>query len=116
MTKENAIQLFEDKKVRSVRDSEAGKWYISIVDMVEVCKELTDERDCLRSNVGHLRNHESLCHSYIGWQEFFCSEQMADRYSNVFSLPSTDPFDAALRNQLAAFSRFRSTQIPVSYI
>ncbi|MCM1302405.1 MAG: Bro-N domain-containing protein [Bacteroides cellulosilyticus] len=36
MTKENAIQLFEDKKVRSVWDSEEGKWYISIVDVVEV--------------------------------------------------------------------------------
>lgn len=36
MTKENAIQLFEDKKVRSVWDSESGKWYISIVDVVEV--------------------------------------------------------------------------------
>ncbi|WP_302449193.1 hypothetical protein [Alistipes shahii] len=33
MTKENAIQLFEDKKVRSVWDSESGKWYISIVDV-----------------------------------------------------------------------------------
>ncbi len=36
MTKENAIQLFEDKKVRSVWDSEEEKWYISIVDVVEV--------------------------------------------------------------------------------
>ena len=36
MTKENAIQLFEDKKVRSVWDSEAEKWYISIVDVIEV--------------------------------------------------------------------------------
>ncbi|MCM1218552.1 MAG: Bro-N domain-containing protein [Lachnospiraceae bacterium] len=36
MTKENAIQLFEDKRVRSVWDSEEEKWYISIVDVVEV--------------------------------------------------------------------------------
>lgn len=36
MTKENAIQLFEDKKVRSIWDSESGKWYISIIDVVEI--------------------------------------------------------------------------------
>lgn len=39
MTKENAIQLFEDKKVRSVWDAEAGKWYISIVDVIGVLTE-----------------------------------------------------------------------------
>lgn len=39
MTKENAIQLFEDKKVRSVWDSEAGKWYISIVNVIGVLTE-----------------------------------------------------------------------------
>lgn len=42
MTQENAIKLFEDKKVRSVWDSEAEKWYISIVDAVGV---LTDQLD-----------------------------------------------------------------------
>ena len=42
MTKENAIRLFEDKKVRSVWDAEAEKWYVSIVDVVGV---LTDSVD-----------------------------------------------------------------------
>lgn len=36
MTQENAIKLFEDKKVRSVWDSEAEKWYISVIDVIEV--------------------------------------------------------------------------------
>lgn len=45
MTKENAIQLFEDKKVRSVWDSEAGKWYISIVDVIGVLTESSDPRN-----------------------------------------------------------------------
>ena len=36
MTKENAIKLFEDKKVRTVWDSEAEKWYISIIDVIQV--------------------------------------------------------------------------------
>jgi hypothetical protein len=36
MTKKDAIQIFEQKQVRSVWDSEAEKWYISIVDAIEV--------------------------------------------------------------------------------
>jgi hypothetical protein len=34
MTKKESMQLFENKKVRSVWDSDAEKWYISIVDVV----------------------------------------------------------------------------------
>ena len=38
--KENAaIKLFEDKKVRTVWDSEVEKWYISIVDVVGILTE-----------------------------------------------------------------------------
>jgi hypothetical protein len=33
---QNAIQLFEDKKVRTLWDAEQEKWYISIVDVIEV--------------------------------------------------------------------------------
>jgi hypothetical protein len=36
MTKETAIKLFEQKQVRSVWDSEAEKWYFSIVDVIGV--------------------------------------------------------------------------------
>lgn len=36
MEKQNQIQLFEDKHVRSVWDAEQEKWYISIVDVVAV--------------------------------------------------------------------------------
>jgi hypothetical protein len=36
MTKETAIKIFEDKKVRTIWDSEQEKWYFSIVDVVEV--------------------------------------------------------------------------------
>ena len=34
MTKETSIQLFESKKVRSVWDSDAEKWYFSVIDVV----------------------------------------------------------------------------------
>ena len=36
MTKKQTIQLFEEKKVRTVWDDEQEKWYFSIVDVVEV--------------------------------------------------------------------------------
>ena len=39
MTKKEAIQLFEEKRVRTVWDDEQEKWYFSIVD---VCGVLTD--------------------------------------------------------------------------
>jgi hypothetical protein len=44
MTKTNALQIFENRKVRSVWDSEAEKWYISIVDAIEVLTESADPK------------------------------------------------------------------------
>ena len=42
MTQKQAIQLFEQRKVRTVWDDDAGKWYVAIVDVVAV---LTDSID-----------------------------------------------------------------------
>jgi len=39
MTKESAIQLFEQKQIRSIWDGEQEKWYFSIVDVIEVLTE-----------------------------------------------------------------------------
>ncbi len=36
MTKETAIKLFEEKQVRTVWDAEQEKWFISIVDVIEI--------------------------------------------------------------------------------
>lgn len=36
MKQQNAIQIFEDKKVRTLWDAEQEKWYISIIDVIEV--------------------------------------------------------------------------------
>ena len=36
MTQETAIKLFEEKQVRSIWDDEQEKWYISIVDVIEI--------------------------------------------------------------------------------
>ena len=42
MTKKQALQLFEQRKVRTVWDDETEKWYFSVVDVVGV---LTDSPD-----------------------------------------------------------------------
>ena len=42
MTQKQAIQLFEERKVRTVWDDETQKWYCSIIDVVAV---LTDSPD-----------------------------------------------------------------------
>ena len=42
MTKKESLQLFEEKKVRTVWDDKEEIWYFSIVD---VCGVLTDSKD-----------------------------------------------------------------------
>ncbi|MBP6237257.1 MAG: Bro-N domain-containing protein [Saprospiraceae bacterium] len=42
MKKQNAIQLFEDKKVRTLWDEEREKWYISIIDVVAILTQSFD--------------------------------------------------------------------------
>src|SRR5574344_1679265 len=39
MTQQNKIQLFEERKVRTLWDDEQEKWYFSIIDVIEI---LTD--------------------------------------------------------------------------
>jgi prophage antirepressor-like protein len=45
MTKHNQIQLFEEKKVRTVWDDAEEKWYFSIVDAVAVLTDSPDPRN-----------------------------------------------------------------------
>lgn len=44
MKQQNAIQLFEDKKVRTIWDEEQEKWFISIIDVVEILTESPNPR------------------------------------------------------------------------
>ncbi len=44
MTKKQAIQLFQDSKIRTAWDDQEEKWYFSVVD---VCGVLTDSKDAL---------------------------------------------------------------------
>lgn len=42
MTRKQAIQLLEERKVRTVWDDKDEKWYFSIVDVVAVLTESAD--------------------------------------------------------------------------
>jgi hypothetical protein len=44
MKQQNAIQVFEGKKVRTLWDGEQEKWFISIVDVIEVLTESPNPR------------------------------------------------------------------------
>jgi len=42
MKHQNAIQVFEERQVRSLWDAEQEQWYISIVDVIAVLTESND--------------------------------------------------------------------------
>lgn len=44
MTKQNAIKIFEEKKVRTVWDSDKEEWYFSIIDVIAVLTESDNPR------------------------------------------------------------------------
>jgi hypothetical protein len=69
MEQHNAIQIFEEKKVRSVWDDEQEKWFISIIDVIEILTntdrprkywsdlkaKLKKEGSELSEKIGHLK-------------------------------------------------------------
>ena len=48
MTKKQSIQLFEEKKVRTVWDSEQEKWYFCVADVVEALTESVNPTDYIK--------------------------------------------------------------------
>lgn len=73
MKQENAIQLFENKKVRTLWDAENEKWFFSIIDVIEALTEsdrprkywsdlkakLQKEGSQLSENIGQLKMQSS---------------------------------------------------------
>lgn len=62
MTKKQEIQLFEDKRVRSVWDSETEQWYFAVVDVVEVLTDSVNPTDYLKK----MRKRDPELGDYIG--------------------------------------------------
>lgn len=42
MSKKEAIQVFEDKQVRTVWDADQEKWYVSIIDVIAILTDQTN--------------------------------------------------------------------------
>ncbi len=45
MTKQDAIKIFEDRKVRTVWDNETEEWYFSIVDVIGILTDSPNPRN-----------------------------------------------------------------------
>lgn len=62
MTKQEALQLFEERKVRTVWDDTTEEWYFSLVDVVEVLTDSVNPTDYLKK----LRKRDVELNTYIG--------------------------------------------------
>jgi len=62
MTQKHKIQLFEEKKVRTVWDDEQEEWYFSVVDTVEVLTDSKDPKDYLKK----MRKRDPELDIYVG--------------------------------------------------
>ena len=103
MKQENAIQLFEDKKIRTVWDADAEKWFISVVDVIEILigsdrprkywsdlkAKLKKEGSELSENIGQLKLLSSDGKSYIS--DVADTEQLFRLIQSIPS-PKAEPF------------------------
>ena len=62
MTQQNAIKIFEDRKIRSAWNEEEEEWYFSIVDVIGILTDSTNPTDYLKK----LRKRDLLLGDYIG--------------------------------------------------
>jgi prophage antirepressor-like protein len=66
MKQENAIQLFENKKVRTVWDADQEKWFLSIIDVIEVLTETDRSRKYWSDLKSKLKKEGSQLSENIG--------------------------------------------------
>jgi len=103
MTKLNAIQLFEERKVRTIWDDENEKWFFSIIDVIEALTEsdrprkywsdlktkLQKEGSQLSENIGQLKMQSSDGKFYK--TDVADSEQLFRLIQSIPS-PKAEPF------------------------
>ena len=118
MKHEDSIKIFENKQVRSVWDSEQEKWYISIVDVIEVLTEsprprkywnalktkLKAEGSELSQNIGQLKMQSADGKFYI--TDAADVEQLFRLIQSIPS-PKAEPF----KQWLAQVARERLEEI-----
>jgi hypothetical protein len=66
MKKENEIKIFEDKKVRTLWDAEQEKWYLSIIDVIEILTGTDRPRKYWSDLKAKLKREGSQLSSKIG--------------------------------------------------
>lgn len=45
MTKKEAIKIFEEKKVRTAWDDETEEWYFSVIDVIDILTDSSNQED-----------------------------------------------------------------------
>ena len=103
MKQENAIQLFENKKVRTVWDTDQEKWFISIIDVIEVLTKTDRSRKYWSDLKSKLKKEGSQLSENIGQLKMksadgkFYKTDVADteqlfRLIQSISSPKAEPF------------------------
>ncbi len=59
MKKQEAIKIFEDKKVRTLWDADLEKWYITIVDVIAILTGSPNQRKYWSVHKTRLKNEGS---------------------------------------------------------
>ena len=62
MIKKTSIQIFEEKKVRSVWNDDEEKWYFSVLDVVEVLTDSANPTDYFKK----MRKRDPELAEYVG--------------------------------------------------
>lgn len=76
MTQRQKIQLFEEKKVRTVWDDQLQEWFFSVVDTVEVLTDSKDPKDYLKK----MRKRDPELDAYVGTN---CPLVAGKKYSGI---------------------------------
>lgn len=58
MTQKQAIQLFEERKVRTIWDDETGTWYFSVIDVVGALTDSPDPKRYWSVLKSHIKKRE----------------------------------------------------------
>ena len=62
MTQKQALQIFEERKVRTVWDDEKEKWYFSVIDVIEVLTDSINPTDYFKK----MRKREPELSEFVG--------------------------------------------------
>lgn len=74
MKQQNAIKLFEDKKVRTLWDDQQEKWYISIIDVIEILTGTERPRKYWSDLKAKLKKEGSELSGKIGQLKFIADD------------------------------------------